>query len=104
MPKAVLAVLRLPMGRTRSRIRAPWPWTSRAACAPRARRSCSGDIATFCGSIGVAMLLLFRDVTVLAARRAVRTWPVALSFLVYAVILLAAGMVAAPFGMIGGLV
>ena len=50
------------------------------------------------------MLLLFRDVTVLAARRAVRTWPVALSFFVYAVILLAAGMVLAPFGMIGGLV
>ncbi|HEX7500823.1 MAG TPA: hypothetical protein VF524_11050 [Polyangia bacterium] len=50
------------------------------------------------------MLLLFRDVTVLAARRAVRTWPVALSFFVYAGVLLVAGMVLAPLGMIGGLV
>jgi hypothetical protein len=49
------------------------------------------------------MLLLFRDVTVLAARRAVRSWPVALSFFIYAAILLAAGTVLAPFGMIGGL-
>jgi hypothetical protein len=50
------------------------------------------------------MLLLLRDVTVLAARRAVRAWPVALSFFIYAAILLVAGMVLAPFGMIGGLV
>jgi hypothetical protein len=50
------------------------------------------------------MLTLFRDVTVLAGRRAVRAWPVALSFFVYAAILLAAGVVVSPLGMIGGLV
>jgi hypothetical protein len=50
------------------------------------------------------MLLLLRDVTVLAARRAVRAWPVALSFFVYAAILLGAAAALSPFGMIGGLV
>ena len=50
------------------------------------------------------MLLLFRDVTILAARRAVRAWPVALSFFVYAAILMAAAIVLAPLGMIGGVV
>jgi hypothetical protein len=50
------------------------------------------------------MLLLFREVTQLAARRALRAWPVALSFFVYAAILLAAAAVLAPLGMIGGLV
>jgi hypothetical protein len=49
------------------------------------------------------MLLLFRDLTVLAARRAMRAWPVALSFFVYAAILVAAGAVLAPLGMVGGL-
>jgi hypothetical protein len=49
------------------------------------------------------MLLLFRDVTVMAARYSVRSWPVALSFFVYAGILVAAGMVLAPLGMIGGM-
>jgi hypothetical protein len=50
------------------------------------------------------MLLLFRDAIVMAARYAVRSWPVALSFFVYAVILMAASMVLAPLGIIGGLV
>jgi len=50
------------------------------------------------------MLLLFRDVTLLAARRAVRAWPVALSFFVYAAILVASASLLAPLGMIGGLV
>jgi len=50
------------------------------------------------------MLLLFRDVSVLAARRAVRAWHVVLAFFIYAAALLAAGLVLAPFGMIGGLV
>jgi hypothetical protein len=49
------------------------------------------------------MLLLFRDVTVLAARLAVRAWPVALSFFVYAAILVTAGAMLAPLGMVGGL-
>ncbi len=48
------------------------------------------------------MLLLFRDVTVMAARYSVRSWPAALSFLVYAAILVAAGMVLAPLGIAGG--
>lgn len=48
------------------------------------------------------MLLLFRDVAVLAARRAVRAWPVALSFVLYAAILIGAGVVLGPLGMIGG--
>jgi hypothetical protein len=50
------------------------------------------------------MLHLFREVTVLAARRAVRAWAVALSFFLYAGILVASAAVLAPLGMIGGLV
>ncbi len=50
------------------------------------------------------MFLLYRDVAVLAARRAVRAWPVALSFVVYAAILFGAAMVSAPLGMVGGFV
>ena len=50
------------------------------------------------------MLALFREVTSLAARRAVRAWPVALSFFVYALIMVAAAAVLAPLGMVGGLV
>jgi hypothetical protein len=50
------------------------------------------------------MLLLFRDVALLSMRRAVRAWPVALSFLIYALIMMAAGAVLAPMGMAGGLV
>ena len=50
------------------------------------------------------MLSIFQEVTVLAARRAVRAWPVALSFIAYAAILVAAAMVLAPLGMVGGLV
>jgi hypothetical protein len=49
------------------------------------------------------MLLLFREVTILAAQRAVRAWLVVLSFLIYAGILLAAGVLLSPLGMIGGL-
>ena len=47
------------------------------------------------------MLLLFREVTILAAQRAVRAWLVVLSFLIYAGILLAAGVLLSPLGMIG---
>ncbi|MGD0838255.1 MAG: hypothetical protein ABSB49_16580 [Polyangia bacterium] len=50
------------------------------------------------------MLNLLRDVTLLAAHRALRTWPVAISFLVYAAILVAAATALAPLGMIGGMV
>jgi hypothetical protein len=49
------------------------------------------------------MLLLFREVTILAAQRAARAWLVVLSFLIYAGILLAAGVLLSPLGMIGGL-
>ena len=38
------------------------------------------------------MLFLYRQVTVEAARRAIAAWPVALSLVVYAVVLVAAGM------------
>lgn len=50
------------------------------------------------------MFLLYRDVAVLAARRAVRAWPVALSFVVYAAILFVAAMVFGRIAMVGGLV
>lgn len=50
------------------------------------------------------MLFLYREVIVLAARRALRAWPVALSFFAYAAILVLAGIVLAPLGIIGGLV
>ena len=48
------------------------------------------------------MLSLYRQVTVEAARRAIAAWPVALSFVVYAVILIAAIIASAPLGVIGG--
>ena len=48
------------------------------------------------------MLSLYRQVTVEAARRAIAAWPVALSFVVYAVILVAAIIAFAPLGIIGG--
>ena len=48
------------------------------------------------------MLSLYRQVTVEAARRAIAAWPVALSFVVYAVILIAAIIAFAPLGIIGG--
>ncbi len=48
------------------------------------------------------MLMLYRDVAVLAARRAVRAWPVALSFFVYAALILAAGMLFGRLGFVGG--
>ena len=49
------------------------------------------------------MLSLYRQVAVDAARRAVAAWPVALSLLVYAVVLVAALVAFAPLGTIGGL-
>ena len=48
------------------------------------------------------MLALYRRVVVLAGRRAAAGWPAALSLVVYALILGAAGIVAAPLGMLGG--
>ena len=47
------------------------------------------------------MLSLYRQVTVEAARRALAAWPVALSFVVYAVFLIAAIIGLAPLGIIG---
>src|SRR5262249_42737980 len=47
------------------------------------------------------MLSLYRQVTVLAARRATAAWPVALSLVVYAVILYAAAIALLPLGMVG---
>ena len=50
------------------------------------------------------MLSLYRRVTVEAARRAVAAWPVALSLVVYAVVLVAALIAFAPLGgIVGGL-
>ena len=49
------------------------------------------------------MLSLYRQVTVEAARRAIAAWPVALSLVVYAVIVVAAVIAFAPLGIIGGL-
>ena len=48
------------------------------------------------------MLSLYRQVTVEAARRAVAAWPVALSLIVYAILLLAAAIAFAPLGIVGG--
>jgi hypothetical protein len=49
------------------------------------------------------MLSLYRQVTVEAARRAISAWPVALSLVVYAILVVAAMIVLAPLGIIGGL-
>ena len=49
------------------------------------------------------MLSLYRKVTVQAARRALAAWPVALSLVVYAVILVAAVIALGPLGFIGGM-
>jgi hypothetical protein len=49
------------------------------------------------------MLSLYRQVTVDAARRAIAAWPVALSFVVYAVIVVAAAIAFGPLGIIGSL-
>ena len=49
------------------------------------------------------MLSLYRKVTVEAARRAIAAWPVALSLVVYAVIVVAAAIAFTPLGIIGGL-
>ncbi|HET9953029.1 MAG TPA: hypothetical protein VFQ61_00925 [Polyangiaceae bacterium] len=50
------------------------------------------------------MFSLYAKVAVLAARRAVQSWPVALSLLVYAVILLVASQLTRPLGILGGMV
>jgi hypothetical protein len=49
------------------------------------------------------MLSLYRQVTVDAGRRAIAAWPVALSLVVYAVVLVAAFIAFAPLGTVGGL-
>jgi hypothetical protein len=49
------------------------------------------------------MLSLYWNVTRLAARRAITSWPVALSLLVYAIVLFPIAVIVAPLGMIGGL-
>jgi len=48
------------------------------------------------------MLSLYRQVTVEAARRAIAAWPVALSLVVYAVLLVVALLAFAPLGIVGG--
>ena len=48
------------------------------------------------------MLSLYRKVTVLAARRAAAAWPVALSLVVYAILIVGAGRLLLPLGMVGG--
>ena len=48
------------------------------------------------------MLSLYRQVTVEAARRAIAAWPVALSLLVYAVVLVVAVVAFRPLGIVGG--
>jgi len=50
------------------------------------------------------MLLLYWNVASLAARRAVMSWPVALSLVVYAVVLTIAAIVSAPLGILAGFV
>jgi hypothetical protein len=50
------------------------------------------------------MLSLYSNVAIRAARRAATSWPAALSLVVYAVIIFAAGMVLLNFGMIGGFI
>jgi hypothetical protein len=48
------------------------------------------------------MLSLYRQVTVEAARRAIAAWPVALSLVVYAVVMVVAVIAFAPLGIVGG--
>jgi hypothetical protein len=50
------------------------------------------------------MFSLLGQVSVTAGRRAAAAWPVALSLVVYAVILYGAGVLLAPFGLAGGFV
>jgi hypothetical protein len=49
------------------------------------------------------MFSVYRKVAAGAARRAVRAWPVALSLVLYAVILFQAAVLLAPMGMLGGI-
>jgi hypothetical protein len=49
------------------------------------------------------MFALYRRVAWLAARRAVRAWPVAASLVVYALIVMAGAVVTGPLGIVGGL-
>lgn len=48
------------------------------------------------------MLSLYRRVTVEAALRALKAWPVALSLIVYAILLVAAVVAFSPLGIVGG--
>jgi hypothetical protein len=48
------------------------------------------------------MLSLYRQVTVEAARRAIAAWPVALSLVVYAIVVVVAAIAFAPLGIVGG--
>jgi hypothetical protein len=48
------------------------------------------------------MLSLYRQVTVEAARRAIAAWPVALSLIVYAIVLIVAAIALVPLGIVGG--
>lgn len=50
------------------------------------------------------MLSLYRDVASRAARRAATSWPVALSLIVYAVILMVAGTLTSGLGIVGGFI
>jgi hypothetical protein len=50
-----------------------------------------------------AMLRLYRDTAVLAARRALKAWPVAFSLIIYAIILMAAARLLGGLGLVGGL-
>jgi hypothetical protein len=49
------------------------------------------------------MFSLYRQVTVEAARRTIAAWPVALSFVIYAIVVVAAVIAFGPLGIIGGL-
>ena len=50
------------------------------------------------------MLALYKDVAVLAAQRAARAWPVAFSLLFFGAVMIVAGILVRPLGMVGGFV
>jgi hypothetical protein len=50
------------------------------------------------------MLGLYKDVAILAAKRAAQSWLAALSIPIYALVVVGAATIAAPLGMIGGLI
>jgi hypothetical protein len=74
--------------------------------APRGRGIKSATALSRSGRLVVLrpVLSLYRKVAVLAAQRAVRAWPVALSLFVYAAILLVAAILTSPLGMLAGFV